>query len=252
MTRDGVLNPTAELFFHYLREDTDYLSLVSLLAAALELVPLLAGKRPGSKKERKERQSKIDELEKELDAKRQEMDVDEDPSMKNESRMGVHTAAAKRARALLWAHMLRHDLADKELQDGESVAPCELSISNCVEQTAVLQKTPILLNAMLNISLAHNWLKTSLSIVKLQAALVQALPPTASPLQQLPGISYDQALELEAVKGAEGKKWAEKAVKRGLLENDAKAVAEYWPRLEITDAEFKSEQCLRLPAYDCG
>lgn len=58
-------------------------------------------------------------MEKELDAKRDAVDMDEDPTMKAESRMGVHTAAARRARVLLWAHMLRHDLADPELAQGE-------------------------------------------------------------------------------------------------------------------------------------
>lgn len=106
------------------------------------------------------------------------------------------------------------------------------------EQLAVLRKTPAILNAMLNISLAHNWLKTSLAIVKLQAALVQALPPTASPLTQLPGVSHQDALELEHVKGAEGRKWVEKAVKKDILAPEAKAVAQYWPRLEVNDAEF--------------
>jgi hypothetical protein len=110
---------------------------------------------------------------------------------------------------------------------------------------AVLRKTPALLNAMLNISLAHNWLKTSLSIVKLQAALVQALPPTSSPLAQLPGISHQDAQELELVKGAEGKKWVEKAVKKDLLSGEAKELAQYWPRLEISDAEFAGRSLLR-------
>lgn len=79
----------------------------------------MSGKKRGSKKERKERQSVVEDLEKELDAQRETVDMDEDPTMKAESRMGVHTAAAKRARVLLWAHMLRHDLGDKELVDGE-------------------------------------------------------------------------------------------------------------------------------------
>lgn len=119
LTRDGVLNPTAELFFHYLREDTDYLSLISLLASAVELATILGGKRPGSKKERKERQARIEELDKELDALRTELDVDEDVVMRKENKIGVHTAAARRAQALLWSHMLRYDLKDKELRDGE-------------------------------------------------------------------------------------------------------------------------------------
>lgn len=116
-----MLNPTAELFFHYLREDTDYLSLVALLAGAVEFAPLLAGKKRGSKKERKDRQSKIDELEKELEEKKVELDMEEDPVMKKDSRIGVQNASAKRARALIWAHMLRHELVDKELRDGQSI-----------------------------------------------------------------------------------------------------------------------------------
>jgi translocation protein SEC63 len=114
------LNGTAELFFHYLRDDTDILSLISLLSCALELVPLLASKK-SSKKERKERQGAVDKLEKELDTKREALGIDEDPVMKKESRVGVTSAASKRARALLWAHLLRVDLP-KELQDGESMA----------------------------------------------------------------------------------------------------------------------------------
>lgn len=103
---------------------------------------------------------------------------------------------------------------------------------------------------MLNISLAHNWLKTSLSIVKLQAALVQALPPNASPLQQLPGVTVDTATELEIVKGVEGKKWAEKAIKKDVLEKDAKVVAEVFPRLDITNAEFKGELYFSFRLYN--
>ena len=119
LTRDGILNGTAELFFHYLQEDTDYVSLVALLSCALEFAPLLGGKRRGSKKERKERQARVDELDKELDAKREDMVVVDDPRMKKENRVVVSTAVARRARALLWAHLLRFDLKDKELESGK-------------------------------------------------------------------------------------------------------------------------------------
>ncbi len=40
-------------------------------------------------------------------------------SMKRESRIGVTTAMGKRARALIWAHLLRVELNDKELQSGK-------------------------------------------------------------------------------------------------------------------------------------
>lgn len=93
----------------------------------------------------------------------------------------------------------------------------------------------------MNISLAHNWLSTSLSIVKLQAALVQALPVTSSPLVQLPKVTHTHAEELEIVEEIEGRRWAEKIVRKDLLEDEAKSVLEKWPRLEITDAKFQGE-----------
>ncbi|ORX34164.1 Sec63 Brl domain-domain-containing protein [Kockovaella imperatae] len=224
MTRDGVLNGTAELFFHHLQEDTDFGSLVALLSCALELVPILAGGRRGSKKERKERQGRIDELEKELETKREDTFVFEDPNMRKENRVAPTTAVSRRASALLWAHLLRHDLKDTDLEE---------------EQLAVLRALPTLFTALLNIALAHNWLATSLGVVQLQAALVQALPPSASPLAQLPGLEFEKAFELGVTSGSEGRKWAERATKKQIVDGKANQVLKYWPRLEITDAEFK-------------
>ncbi len=102
----------------------------------------------------------------------------------------------------------------------------------------MLRASPPLLNAMVNISLAHNWLATSLLCIKLQPSLVQGLPATVSPLAQFPGILVDEAAEMEIVKGVEGKQWCEKFVKSA-QGGEAKKVAEQWPRLEIVDAEFK-------------
>ena len=119
MTRDGILNGTAELYFHFLREDTDFTALVALLASSVEFASLLAGKKRGSKKERKDRQAKIEELEKEIDAKKEELGVEENPIMRKESKVGVTSAVARRVRALLWSHLLRMDLPEKELRDGQ-------------------------------------------------------------------------------------------------------------------------------------
>ena len=120
MTRDNILNATAELFFHQLREDTDFLSLVALLAMAFEFHSILGGKKRGAKKERKERQARIEDLEKELDRRREDWSVEESIMMRKESRIGVGNVVAKRVRALLWAHLLRVDLKDKELAIGMS------------------------------------------------------------------------------------------------------------------------------------
>nr|XP_019011920.1 translocation protein SEC63 [Kwoniella pini CBS 10737]OCF50701.1 translocation protein SEC63 [Kwoniella pini CBS 10737] len=226
LTRDGILNPTAELFFHQLRDDTDFFSLISLLASALEFGAVLGFKKRGSKKARKERQSKIDELEKVIEARKAEIGLEENALMRRENRINVTTAVAKRARALLWAHLLRIDLNDHQLES---------------EKLAVLRVTPPLLSALLNISLAHNWLTTSLLVIKLQPALVQALPTDLSPLAQLPDVTPEQGQELQIINKAEGLRWLEKWIKteKKSVSEQAVNVAKYWPRLEIIDAEFK-------------
>lgn len=130
MTRDGILNTTAESFFHQLRDDTDFISLIAILASASEIANLLSTKK-GNKKEKKERQSKVEELEKVVDAKKVELDITEDVMMKQEHRVEVKTAPARRARALLWSHLLRLDLEDAEFKSGELSAD-QASTIRCV------------------------------------------------------------------------------------------------------------------------
>jgi len=78
--------------------------------------------------------------------------------------------------------------------------------------------------------------------MKLQAALVQALPPSCSPLAQFPTITPETGLEKQITKGAEGKRWLEKWVKKDTaVEKRVRGVAELWPRLEIVSAEFKGK-----------
>lgn len=119
MTRDGILNTTAEIFFHQLREDTDFISLIAILASATEIHALLSKKR-GSKKDKKERQAKVEELEKVVITRMEELGVEGDVMMKPEHRVEVKTAPGRRAKALLWAHLLRLDLQDAEFKSGMS------------------------------------------------------------------------------------------------------------------------------------
>ena len=91
---------------------------------------MLSGKKRGSKKERKEHQAKVDELDKVLETKREEMLVLDDPNMRKDNQVGVNTAVAKRARALLWAHLLRLDLEDKELEAGR-FSPSVFDVKGC-------------------------------------------------------------------------------------------------------------------------
>ena len=109
--------------------------------------------------------------------------------------------ARRRALILLYAHMLRMDVKRPNLVNG---MPSFLSLSTfltlAAEQTQILQQTPLLLNALLNITLSRNWLSPALDVMRLNAYLVQALPPPslsdgslinprAPAFAQLPGIS---------------------------------------------------------------
>jgi hypothetical protein len=95
---------------------------------------------------------------------------------------------------------------------------------------------------MLNIVLSHNWLSTASQVIKLQACLVQALPDSASPLSQLPGISPEQADELQFLHACDGSKWAARFMKADVKDFDeAKNAIKDWPILEILDAEFRGK-----------
>ncbi|EIW72719.1 hypothetical protein TREMEDRAFT_26719 [Tremella mesenterica DSM 1558] len=242
LTRDGILNASAETFFLSLREDTDFFSLIALLASAVEFQALLAGKKAGSKKERKERQAKIETLEKAIEAKKEEWDVHQSPLARREGRVQVTSAAARRAQALLWTHLLRMDLSEPELRS---------------EMLSMLQNMPTILNGLLNIALARNWLATSLLAISLQPCLVQALPPDVSPLAQFPDVGPELGQEMQIRLGAEGKRWLEKwhAAKKEekWVSERTLEVVNRWPRLEVTDVKFTGIPILCFPfPQSCG
>lgn len=90
------------------------------MASAAELQAIVrGGKKAGSKKERKERQSRVEELEKRLEAKKEEIGFEESPVMRKDSKVAMTTAAARRVRALLWCQLLRVDPENAEMQSGE-------------------------------------------------------------------------------------------------------------------------------------
>lgn len=239
MTRDGILNTTAETFFHQLRDDTDFISLIAILASAAEIQALLGGKK-GSKKEKKERQSKVEELEKVIEARREELGVDENVMMKQENRVEVKTAPARRARALLWAHLLRMELEDAEMKSGKSDHMSLMTLADCPELDSILVSVQPILTGLVNIALAHNWLSTSTLCMQLQPALVQALPAGLSPLAQLTGITPERATEMELLHKAEGKKWLDKWYNASIDNvTEAKNMAKYWPKLDVVSVEFK-------------
>lgn len=115
---------------------------------------------------------------------------------------------------------------------------------------AILLAIQPLLTGLVNIALAHNWLATSALCMKLQPALVQALPADASPLAQLPEVGLETARELEITKGAEGKRWLEKYIKNCEVSHETRFLVKSWPRLEVVSAEFKGELRFLQPKLD--
>ncbi|WVO13402.1 hypothetical protein L204_101017 [Cryptococcus depauperatus] len=222
LTRDNILNATAEHFFHGLAEDTDFINLIALLAGSLEVAAAIGAKT--DKKTKKARQLKTEELVKTVEMVRAESVVlQDDPLMKEESKVAVKSGVDKRARALILAHLLRIEIEDADLR---------------ADQLTILRILPSLLTALNNIALAHNWLNVSLRCFQLQPALVQALPPDAEPLAQLPGVGLDEAFKQTTLTKAEGTLWLEKWARARDGFEDAFTVAKYWPRLEIVDAKY--------------
>jgi translocation protein SEC63 len=67
-------------------------------------------------------------LETHIEEKRESWGGEDGVWMRKDSKVVITgTGVARRARALLWAHLLRIDLADQELQDGEL---CAINIGN--------------------------------------------------------------------------------------------------------------------------
>lgn len=251
-TRDNVLNGSAEYFFHSLRDDTDFVTLITIFSGAKEFAHLLDPKASShgrmAKKARKELYSQVEELEKHLDARRADLGIDESATLKKDSRVSVGSAGQRKARALLWAHLLRYDMnGDKALM---------------AEQRKLLDLAPPLLQSMANISQAHGWLKTSLLCLRLQAALAQAVPLGFTPVAQLPGVELEEAERVAVEGGYEGDKWLDRLIldkqgeKAGVnqlekgekedkmqLSQEAREVAKGWYKLDVVSAEFKGELC---------
>jgi len=112
------------------------------------------------------------------------------------------------------------------------------------EQKEVLLQTPLLLNALLNVSVARTWLLPTLAIMQLYGYLAQALPPSASErlrFTQLPNISSD---DVETV-APNAKDMSDVLYsleeKKDPRASDVKKTIQKWGRVEIVEATFKGE-----------
>ncbi|KAF7289535.1 J domain-containing protein [Mycena chlorophos] len=218
-TKDGVNTRSAAVFFKSLAEDSSEADIVRILAAAYAFEPSAV-----SKESANEAESRVKDA---VGPSAWAAIVGSDPRQ-------------RRAAVLLYAYLLRLDVS-KELVKGEFLACTgnRSSTNSLPEQTALILQTPMLLNALLVISQARNWLTPTLAIMRIHAFLLQALPPSPAPprpLAQLPSIKLDEASPYDT----NYEQYAQ-----ALKENGDSRVADVekalgrWGRVEIVDASFR-------------
>jgi len=119
-----------------------------------------------------------------------------------------------------------------------------LTPTSDLEQKEVLLQTPLLLNALLNVSIARTWLLPTLATMRLFAAFAQALPPSASErlrLTQLPGISAEDIAAVAPKAKDLSDVLHSLEEKNDPRSKDVKKTLEKWGRVEIVEAAFKGE-----------
>ena len=111
------------------------------------------------------------------------------------------------------------------------------------EQQEVLLQTPLLLNALLNVCLAHNFLLPTLAVMRLYSSFAQALPPNASDklrLTQLPGIDSKNLATLPA-KADMLDVLHSLEEKQDPRTDDVRKTLEKWGHVEIVEASFRGK-----------
>jgi translocation protein SEC63 len=236
-TKDGLINATAQSYFQHLREDTPPARILALVAVSEELQDPLFDKRgPGADED------ELSHMESLVRARLRQMG--------ERWRLIDHfrSHSIRKNLILLYSHVLRINSKSPKLTKDRYI---------------VGAKAERLLNGMLSISLAHNWMDMTIQLMDMLQCLVQAVPPSsemrsASELMQLPGMTLEAA---QAVTHSNaqwghlglqgfwkmGDQERRKGLRIGQSDNliseqqykDAVGVLGEWPRIEMVDAFFK-------------
>lgn len=233
-TKDGINAKSASAFFKSIREDASTEDVVGALGKAFEWeLPTTKAAHSAD--------AELDELDKAVSSKAGSQYV-EVKKLARDAQGQLHESR-RRALILIYAHLTRTEIKSPHLQKGEQrfcANPPDADAFS--EQRRVLLQTPLLLNALLNVSTARNWLIPTLEIMRLNAYLAQALPPNAPPrvrLTQLPAVSKADLDSLTP----RPREMTE--VLRALQEKgdgrvgQVRKAMEKWGRIEIVDAAFK-------------
>ncbi|THH16920.1 hypothetical protein EW146_g3795 [Bondarzewia mesenterica] len=222
-TKDGIDAQTAARFFKSLTEASGIDEVVGALGKAVEWER--TGKKGGL--------AELEALEKAIDAKIGQRWKDVRLLVE-----GGENDGRWRTLVLLHAHLLRLEVKDAGLKR---------------EQADLLLRTPGLLNALLNISMARNWFIPTMAVMQLHAYLAQAVLPASGKVKyaQLPGIGQDDIKAIpEDVEDINDYVHVLEEKSDGRL-RDVKKAAERWGRLEIVEVSFKviGERIITPSAY---
>ncbi|KAI0352788.1 DnaJ-domain-containing protein [Trametes cingulata] len=215
-TKDGVHARSAATFFKGLSEESGIDDVTSTLGKSFEW------ELPKAKLGKAE--AELAQLETQI---KEKLNGKWDELVKLAEAIPKEHESRRRAFILLYAHLLRLPVQNATLQK---------------EQTQVLLQTPTLLNAMLNISMARNWLLPTLAAMRLHAFLAQAIPPGPADLKaaQLPGIAPSDASTLPKSESSDFSAAISTLSKsEPAALPDAQKALERLGHAEIVDASFK-------------
>ncbi|KAG9307026.1 hypothetical protein G9A89_003077 [Geosiphon pyriformis] len=214
-TKDKIRTHTMALFFKELRDKSSTKHILELLSASMEFLELV-----------EQRPSDALVLPPIVSSIKDELD----------RRFGERfDKSKKKANALLHAHLLRINVTEEVLLR---------------DQIFIVEKAANLLNGILDVALAHQWLAPTIHCMELRQLLVQAVWPGENPLVQLPHINHDVLRAMKSKKRnirsvaqlREMNEGDRKILLRTLTDSqyeDVKRIAESYPILEIVRAYFK-------------
>ncbi|CBQ71446.1 related to SEC63-ER protein-translocation complex subunit [Sporisorium reilianum SRZ2] len=230
-TKDGIVNSTAQTYFQHLRDDTNASRIFALLAISDEFSDAKLDKLGAKHRD----EPTLAKLETQIREKLAEFGPEWHliDSFKN--------ASIRKALLMLYAHTLRIDSGNKRIEQ---------------DKLRYAAKAVQLLNGLMSISLAHNWLETTLLLMLFTQCMVQAVPLqdlSTAELLQLPHMTPQLIKKLQdsnslAKLGIQGFWKIPDAERKAVLTGAGVSAKQYkqmvgvtstWPRVELVDAFFK-------------
>ena len=124
------------------------------------------------------------------------------------------------------------------------------SSTDLVESMSLCGSLSKILNALLSISLAYNYLSASRLCMQAQAHFVQAVPFDVSPLAQMMRTSVTPDIA-DSMDDSAGDKWLERSSQIGKpADIDIAQIRKDWVTLEVVDASFKGDDRLCMMQLD--